>query len=109
MKGKFMNKNYYDIKKIKTLGNAKLIIPIKESQPLVALDYLEDIAYGRKMDYNPHNLKICIEKQLIAFELIKQCFNINGFDELIPNENWWKSETIQEFIREILEKRNLKQ
>jgi len=98
------NKEYYDIKKLKTLGNAKLIIPIKETQPLVALDYLEDMAYGRKMRYDPHELKIRIEKQLLAFELIKKCFNLNGFDELIPNDNWWESETIQEFIREILEK-----
>ena len=27
---------------------------------------------------------------LQALEIIKNCFDVNGFDELIPNQNWWK-------------------
>lgn len=31
-----------------------------------------------------------VAKSLKAFEIIKECFDVNGFDELIPNEHWWK-------------------
>ena len=42
------------------------------------------------MKYDPHELKIFIEKSLKALEIIKKCFEVNGFDELIPNSQWWK-------------------
>ena len=75
-----------------------------EQECVYKLGQLEDIE-------DKHNVLSLddLDNRLTAFELIKKCFNLNGFDELIPNDNWWKSETIQEFIREILDKRNLKQ
>ena len=41
-------------------------------------------------------------RQLLAFEIIKHCFTLNGFDELIPNELWWDHEKIQDFVKEVL-------
>lgn len=38
---------------------------------LEALCYLDDIAHGRKMSLDPHELKLIIEKELKALEIIK--------------------------------------
>lgn len=97
-----MKKKYYSIKKLEKLGNAKIIIPCKKQKPLVALGYLNDIAHGRKTQYDPQFLKMAIEQPLLAFEIIKRCFKLNGFDELIPNEKWWVSKSIQDFVKEML-------
>ena len=40
--------------------------------PLEALCYLDDIAHGRKMILNPHDLKLIIEKSIKALEIIKE-------------------------------------
>lgn len=47
----------------------------KELTPLEALDYLEDIAYGRKMEFNAHELKLLIETELKNYQelLEKPC------------------------------------
>ena len=42
------------------------------SKELEALCYLDDIAHGRKMDLDPHELKLIIEKALKALEIIKE-------------------------------------
>ena len=42
------------------------------SKCLEALCYLDDIAHGRKMDYDAHELKLIIEKELKALEIIKE-------------------------------------
>lgn len=39
---------------------------------LEALSYLDDIAHGRKMDYDPHELKLLVEKELKALEIISR-------------------------------------
>ena len=39
---------------------------------LEALHYLDDIAHGRKMIYDPHELEQIIEKELKALEIIKK-------------------------------------
>ena len=49
---------------------------------LEALNYLEDIAYGRKMEYDPHDLKLIVKKSLEIFDLVKstcyiECCDIN--------------------------------
>ena len=36
-----------------------------------ALQYLDDIAHGRIMEYDPHELKLIVEKDLEILELIK--------------------------------------
>ena len=41
------------------------------SKSLEALCYLDDIAHGRKMDLDPHELKLIIEKDLKALEIIR--------------------------------------
>ena len=38
---------------------------------LEALYYLDDIAHGRKMIYDPHELEQIIEKELKALEIIR--------------------------------------
>ena len=43
----------------------------KELKPLEALCYLDDIAHGRKMSLDPHELKLIIEKSLKALNIIK--------------------------------------
>lgn len=40
-------------------------------KPLKALEYLDDMAHGRKMDYNPHELKCVIEKALKRLEFLE--------------------------------------
>lgn len=44
------------------------------------------------------NVEICIK----ALEIIKECFNFNGFDELIPNNKWFESEEKQNLLRKVL-------
>jgi len=39
---------------------------------LEALSYLDDIAHGRKMRLDPHELKLIVEKELKALEIIKK-------------------------------------
>lgn len=42
------------------------------------------------------------EKKLKAFEIIKECFDLNGFDELVPNSKWFESEEKQDLLRKVL-------
>ena len=42
------------------------------SKGLEALQYLDDIAHGRKMDLDAHELKLIVEKELRALEIIKK-------------------------------------
>lgn len=42
------------------------------------------------------------EKQDKILQIIKECFVLNGFDELIPNSKWFKSEEKQKLLKEIL-------
>ena len=52
----------------------------KEPSPLEALGYLDDIAHGRKMDFDPHYLKTIVEKPLKALEIIrKKEVNVGNF------------------------------
>lgn len=39
---------------------------------LVALNYLEDIAQGRKIDYDPHDLEQIVEKIVVAVEIVNK-------------------------------------
>ena len=41
-------------------------------------------------------------KKIKALEIIKECFNLNGFDELIPNSKWFESEEKQDLVKEVL-------
>ena len=41
-------------------------------EALDALCYLDDIAHGRKMSLDPHELKLIIEKELKAWNFIKR-------------------------------------
>ena len=40
-----------------------------------ALSYLDDIAHGRKMEYDPHVLKRIVEKGLKRFEELEKAFD----------------------------------
>lgn len=42
-----------------------------------------------------------IKKELKALETIKECFDLNGFDELIPNSKWFESEEKQKLLKEV--------
>lgn len=42
------------------------------------------------------------EKKLKALEIIKECFDLNGFDELIPNSIWFENEEKQKLLKEML-------
>ena len=45
-----------------------------------------------------------IGKRLKALETIKKCFDVNGFDELIPNHFWWvkSPKHRNKFLKEVL-------
>ena len=71
-----------------------------------ALCYLDDIAHGRKMEYDAHDLKLVVEKELKALEIIrKNSFLVAGnhgeriiisiFDHFTP-------ENIYLLIKEVL-------
>lgn len=52
---------------------------------LEALCYLDDIAHGRKMIYDPHSLKLLIEEELEAFNILKKYIKIEeDDDDLFP-------------------------
>lgn len=40
---------------------------------LKALGYLDDIAHGRKMEFDAHELKLIVEKDIKALNIIKRC------------------------------------
>lgn len=44
----------------------------KKLTPLQALEYLDDIAHGRKMKYDAHELKCIVENALINYSVYKQ-------------------------------------
>lgn len=48
------------------------------SKGLEALCYLDDIAHGRKMSLDSHELKLIIEKELKALEIIKRKYNFGA-------------------------------
>ena len=54
-------------------------MPERELTPLEALSYLDDIAHGRKMEYDPHVLKKIVEKGLEsgnnAHDILRIIFN----------------------------------
>ena len=54
---------------------------------LEALYYLDDIAHGRKMIYDPHELEQIIEKELKTLEIIKER-RCNVADFIIDDPNW---------------------
>ena len=57
---------------------------------LEALNYLDDIAHGRKMDYDPHELKLLVEKELKALKIInKKAVNVNRVKQIIANGHPW--------------------
>ena len=52
----------------------------EELTPLQALDYLDDIAHGRKMSLDPHELKLTIEaalKEYCGFQIVFELSNRN--------------------------------
>ena len=76
---------------------------------LEALNYLEDIAYGRKMKYEPHDLKLIVKKSLEIFDLVKSACHIvccdfemsiyiNGTCMIFINKKEY--ETYKEILRE---------
>lgn len=83
----------------------------KELTPLKALCYLDDIAHGRIMKYDPHELKLFIEESLKALKVIKEkrvdigvfrlCENADDYNRAIArNENGfihYKDLTQQEY------------
>lgn len=45
---------------------------------------------------------VVIEQTIKALEIIKECFNLNGFDELIPNSKWFESKEKRDLLKEVL-------
>lgn len=63
-----------------------------------ALCYLDDIAHGRKMDLDAHELKVIVQKDLELLEIIKNKFcvqiiesfktvNLYGYDDLLTTDD----------------------
>ena len=63
----------------------------RELTPLEALSYLDDIAHGRKMEYDPHVLKKIVEKGLefgnTAHDILRIIFNAPFIIETLFNKN----------------------
>lgn len=61
----------------------------KELTPLEALCYLDDIAHGRKMKYDPHELKLLIESALKEKEhqdgVLKTLKEVIKFEKKLPH------------------------
>ena len=64
-----------------------------------ALCYLDDIAHGRKMEYDPHELKCIVEKDLKILEIIKRKLIIaTNFVSFITYDNDEEYKKIMEWI-----------
>lgn len=66
---------------------------IKKLTPLEALCYLDDMAHGRIMKYDPHELKLLIETSLKALELIKELrIDLSMLEscESVKDYNFWR-------------------
>lgn len=61
-----------------------------------------EISKKEKMLYRDFILKKCFPKELKVLEIIKECFDLNGFDELVPNSKWFESEEKQDLLKEVL-------
>ena len=76
------------------------------SKGLEALCYLDDIAHGRKMDLDPHELKLIIEKELKALEIILKYFDnmmfIDSLDSL-PEKTYKKYKEDFDLLKEVIE------
>lgn len=76
------------------------------SKGLEALCYLDDIAHGRKMKLDAHELKLIIEKELNALEIIKtKCVDIRwvvGNNPFIE-PNYFLTQEEYEILKEVLE------
>lgn len=48
------------------------------------------------------NLPCANCKTLKAIEVIKECFDFNGFDELVPNAKWWENEDKQKILKNFI-------
>ena len=63
----------------------------KSNKELEALNRIKQYTYGDSD-----------EKKLKALDIIKECFDLNGFDEFIPNSKWFESEEKQKLLKEVL-------
>lgn len=52
---------------------------------------------------NGKEYKKTVVKRLLAIEILRECFYINGFDEFIPNSKWYdeKNENKRKLIEEV--------
>lgn len=70
-----------------------------------ALGYLDDMAHGRKMNLDPNELKLTIEKELKALEIIKKhirVYKIQHFGEqIIPVDSYLEKEEY-DLLKEVL-------
>lgn len=62
--------------------------------------WLEPVLYVIKNHF-PMNIETQLKK-LETLAIIKECFVLNGFDELIPNSKWFESEEKQKILKEEL-------
>lgn len=63
----------------------------------------------KRLNYIDENKIYCISenylqdiKKIKALDIIIECFEFNGFDELIPNNKWFESEEKQDLVKEVL-------
>lgn len=75
---------------------------------LEALNYLEDIAYGRKMKYDPHDLKLIVKKSLDILHFVKdtcyiECYDFNMNICINNTRLVFKNKEEYETYKEILE------
>ena len=69
-----------------------------------ALQYLDDIAHGRIMDYDPHELKLIVEKDLEVLEIIRK--KKVDIDYLYCLYTWYRDYNYENPIVYTLEKYN---
>lgn len=71
---------------------------------LEALNYLNDIAHGRKMDLDPQELKNAVEKELYAIIIIKKyCqFDFDTGDLIVSVPSTKEGDKEYDFLTEVL-------
>jgi len=103
-----MSKELEALKKIRDKADLEFFIPLDEDFEIIetALKEKENIEKSINELFCGKNGEVItsieIKKKLKALEIIKECFNFNGFDELIPNSKWFANEDKQKILREIL-------
>lgn len=69
----------------------------------IGISLRKELAKKERQLFRDWILETCFPKELKSLKVIKECFALNSFDELVPNSKWYESEEKQNLLKEVLE------